>query len=83
MPSKSQSESIGNNTNAYVTSFFPILGGSYIAGTLESESTRGFWWGSTAYNGAARHILIYNDSILYRGNSGRRTGLYIRCIQAS
>ena len=67
-----------------INSFFPVLGGNYANGTLNNESTYGYWWGSTAYNGAARYGLGYNGSGLYTGgNLVRYYGRYVRCVQAS
>ncbi|MBQ3293256.1 hypothetical protein IJG93_03090 [Candidatus Saccharibacteria bacterium] len=66
-----------------VTSFSPVLGGYYDNGTLRLESTRGYWWGSTTYNGAWRYHLRYDGSSLYTGGSGRYAGVYVRCVQAS
>ncbi|MBQ3292804.1 hypothetical protein IJG93_00640, partial [Candidatus Saccharibacteria bacterium] len=65
------------------TSFSPVLGGYYINGGLNDEFTRGYWWGSTAYNGATRYLLGYNGSSLYTDGSRRYRGNYVRCIQAS
>ena len=82
LPDLTQIQSIGNNTSAYVSSFYPVLGGYYYNGTLNDEATRGFWWGSEAYNGTRRYRLGYNGSSLYTGNGLRRDGLYVRCVQA-
>ncbi|MBR3252723.1 hypothetical protein IKF84_01480 [Candidatus Saccharibacteria bacterium] len=67
----------------YVSSFSPVLGGLYGNSTLNSESTRGFWWGSDKYDGAIRYVLYYNGDSLLIGSNSRRSGNYIRCIQAS
>ena len=83
LPSKTQIDSIGGaspGSSTYVPSFSPVLGGYYTNGTLRNESTYGFWWGSTAYNGALRYTLGYNGSSLYTNNSGRRAGVYVRCV---
>ena len=68
------------DNNRDTSSFSPVLGGNYGNGILSNEGTRGRWWGSTAYNGAARYLLYYDGSILYTGNGGRHSGLYIRCV---
>ena len=65
-----------------VTSFSPVLGGDYSRGMLYGESTRGVWWGSTAYSDTGRYHLGYNSSF-YTGYYGRHTGYYVRCVQAS
>ena len=86
LPSKDQIDTIGGaspGSSTYVPSFSPVLGGRYSYGTLYSESTYGFWWGSTASNGAGRYHLGYNGSSLYTNDSIRSNGFYIRCIQAS
>ena len=64
------------------TNFNSVLGGYYRNGTLLNESTYGYWWGSTAYNGAQRYSLgyNYNGGNLYTGNYGRRDGSYVRCV---
>ncbi|MBQ3440919.1 hypothetical protein IJG27_01235 [Candidatus Saccharibacteria bacterium] len=76
LPAKAQIDSQRD-----VANFSPVLGGYYNDGTLEAEATRGIWWGSEAYNGAKRYILGYNGS-LYTTNYSRRSGLYVRCVQA-
>ena len=78
LPAKAQ---IDGNRN--ISSFSPVLGGGYNNGTLYNGDTRGIWWGSTAYSGARRYYLGYNGSSLYTDYSGRRSGLYVRCVQAS
>ncbi|MBR3252601.1 hypothetical protein IKF84_00825, partial [Candidatus Saccharibacteria bacterium] len=87
LPNADQIRTIGPNAGSatYVSSFSPVLGGYHRNGTLNGESTYGYWWVNTANNGAARQRLGYNGSILYTGssNSNRYDGLYIRCIQAS
>ena len=83
LPAKTQIDSLsgGSSSTAYVGSFSPVLGGHYINGTLHDESTRGFWWGSTAYDGALRYLLGYNGSSLYTSNYGYRyRGFYVRCV---
>ncbi|MBR3253024.1 hypothetical protein IKF84_03055, partial [Candidatus Saccharibacteria bacterium] len=65
-----------------ITSFSPVLGGYYSNGALGGESTHGCWWGSTAYSGAKRYSLYYNNSSLHTGSSSRYIGFYVRCIQA-
>ncbi|MBR3252893.1 hypothetical protein IKF84_02380 [Candidatus Saccharibacteria bacterium] len=87
MPSKTQIDSIGGaspGSTTYVSSFSPVLGGYYYGGSSHDESSRGNWWGSTAYNGARRYALNYYNSSLYTGNGASRSnGSSIRCIQAS
>ena len=68
------------DANRDTASFSPVLGGHYGDGTLYNGDTRGFWWGSTAYNGASRYGLRYNGSSLYTNNSYRRDGSYVRCV---
>ena len=68
------------DANRDAASFSSILGGNYYNGTLNNESTNGFWWGSTVYNGARRYRLDYNGSNLYTYNSGRYSGIYVRCV---
>ncbi|MBR3252722.1 hypothetical protein IKF84_01475 [Candidatus Saccharibacteria bacterium] len=84
MPSKTQIDSFGGaspGSSIYVPSFSPVLGGYYGNGTLRDESTRGFWWGSTAYNDANRYGLSYDGSSLYTGSHNvRYAGIYIRCV---
>ena len=75
LPSKTQIDSQRN-----IASFSPVLGGDYGNGTLYNEDTRGYWWGSTAYNGALRYDLGYNVSSLYTVNHRRHYGFYIRCV---
>ena len=84
LPDATQTRSIGPNSGSttYVSSFSSVLGGGYINGTLSDEATRGRWWSSTAYNGAVRYLLSYNGSSLHTGNYSRRSGLYVRCVQA-
>ncbi|MBR3252970.1 hypothetical protein IKF84_02765 [Candidatus Saccharibacteria bacterium] len=87
MPSQTQLDSIGGpdvGSAIYINIFSPVLGGRYSNGTLNSESTHGYWWGSTEYDGALRYNLGYNGSSLYTNGGSRRSGgLYVRCIQAS
>ena len=79
LPNKTQIDAQRN-----IASFSPVLGGYYWDGTLHSEDTLGYWWGSTAYNGATRYYLGYNVSSLYTSiGFRRRDGLYVRCVQAS
>ena len=77
MPTTKQ---IDNNRDTI--NFSPVLGGNYGNGTLYNESTYGYWWGSTAYNGAKRYYLSYNGSSLSTSNyDGRRhLGYYVRCV---
>ena len=77
LPNKTQIDGQRN-----ISSFSPVLGGSYYNGTPYNEATHGLWWGSTAYNGAARYLLFYYGSSLYTNNGTRRNGRYIRCVQA-
>ncbi|MBR3252804.1 hypothetical protein IKF84_01905, partial [Candidatus Saccharibacteria bacterium] len=67
-------------SSAYVDDFSPVLGGGYGNGVLANESTYGYWWGSTAYSGAARYRLDYNSSSLYTDSGLRRSSAYIRCV---
>ena len=90
LPSQTQLDSIGGpdvGSAIYINIFSPALGGNYRNAVLDNESKYGYWWGSTAFNGAVRYRLGYDGSNLYTGRSslyGRRNdGLYIRCIQAS
>ncbi|MBR3252473.1 hypothetical protein IKF84_00120 [Candidatus Saccharibacteria bacterium] len=87
LPSNDQMDSLSGGTesgsNTYVPNFSPVLGGDYLNGKLYNESTYGYWWGSTAYNGAYRYSLGYNGSSLYTSNRVRNDGYYVRCIQAS
>ena len=78
LPSNTQIDSQRDAAN-----FSPVLGGGYGSGALYNEATLGQWWGSEAYNGAARFRLYYNGSGLYTSNSRRYSGFYIRCVQAS
>ena len=82
LPAKTQIDSLsgGSSSTTYVGSFSPVLGGDYVNGTLYDESSRGIWWGSTAYNGATRYPLSYNGSSLSTGGYGRNVGYYIRCV---
>ena len=82
LPGLTQIQSIGNSTSTYVSSFYPVLGGNYDGGTLYAEATRGYWWGSEAYNGALRYLLRYDGSSLYTNGGRRHIGYYIRCVQA-
>ena len=84
LPDLAQIRSIGTNAGSaiYITNFSPVLGGDYLNGTLENEATRGYWWSSTAYNGAKRYFLYYDGSSLYTSNYVRYYGYYIRCVQA-
>ena len=80
LPNKTQIDSQRD-----VSSFSPVLGGNYRNGTLDGETTNGFWWGNEAYGGARRYSLNYDGDSLYigyYGTSRRRNGLYIRCVQA-
>ena len=85
LPTVAQTRIIGpdDGSTTYTTNFSPVQGGYYNDGTLDNESTRGGWWGSTAsttYNGARRYYLRYDDSSLYTGYGYRYNGLYIRCV---
>ena len=85
LPSQTQIDSLsgGSSNTTYVGSFSPVLGGYYLNGTLGNESTYGFWWGSTAYDSAQRYLLYYDGSSLYTDGGTRRSGFYVRCVQAS
>ena len=82
LPTVAQTRSIGPDAGSttYVSSFSPVLGGYYDNGTLNLESTRGYWWDSTVYNGAIRYLLGYNGSSLYNGGNLRYYGFYVRCV---
>ena len=77
LPNKTQIDSQRN-----IASFSPVLGGAYYDGTLYNEDTHGYWWGSTAYNGARRYGLGYDGSSLYTNGYGRHGGFYVRCVQS-
>ena len=88
LPSRKQVITIGpaSGSATYISNFSPVLGGHYSGGEIQTKSTRGRWWASTAYDGIAsiRSGLYYDGSSLYTYNDGRRYfGLYIRCVQAS
>ena len=68
------------DNNRDLTNFSPVLSGYYLDGTLNNESLRGYWWGSTAYNGAKRYYLSYNNTSLYTSNGFRHVGFSIRCV---
>ena len=85
LPTKVLIDSIGGErpgSSTYISSFSPVLGGRYYSGTLNDEAVRGYWWSSTAQNGARRYYLVYNSSDLYTSYDYRRTGNSIRCVQA-
>ncbi|MBQ6410192.1 hypothetical protein IJI18_02990 [Candidatus Saccharibacteria bacterium] len=85
LPNVTQIRSIGpdSGSTTYISAFNPVLGGFYSNLNLTNETTHGYWWGSTAANGAARCGLYYNGSSLYTTyRNGRRNGDYIRCVQA-
>ena len=84
LPNRTQTRSIGPDAGSitYISNFFPVLGGDYYNGALYLEATRGYWWGSEAYNGVSRYGLNYNVSSLYTSGNLRRSGRYIRCVQA-
>ena len=75
LPTKEQS---GANNDA--VNFNPVLGGYYDKGTLYYESTRGYWWGSTAYNGARRYRLNYTGDNMSSSYGNRTDSNYIRCV---
>ena len=84
MPDYTQTHSIGDRSATYIPSFSPVLGGSYNRGGLTNEATHGYWWGSEASNGARRHGLSYDSSVIYSSNGHTRySGTYIRCVQKS
>ena len=69
------------DNNRSISEFSPVLGGGYYNGTLYNEDTRGYWWGSTAYNGARRYGLYYYGSSLDTNSDyRRRDGYYVRCV---
>ena len=82
LPTAKQIGTIGpsGGSSTYVTGFNPVLGGNYANGALYYEDTRGYWWDSTAYNGALRYRLYYNGSSLYTGYYHRHNGIYVRCV---
>ncbi|MBQ3441102.1 hypothetical protein IJG27_02190 [Candidatus Saccharibacteria bacterium] len=82
LPSYTQIRTIGSNTDIYIPSFKPVLGGSYSNGTLGNEATRGNWWSSGVYSGEQRYSLNYDSTRLYTSGSRRRAGFYVRCVQA-
>ena len=68
------------DNNRDLSNFSPVLGGYYNNGTLYLEATRGYWWDSTASNGAVRYSLNYNGSSLSTGDNRRLNGIYVRCV---
>ncbi|MBQ3292939.1 hypothetical protein IJG93_01345 [Candidatus Saccharibacteria bacterium] len=83
LPTTEQIDAIGGTSpgsTTYVGSFSPVLGGYYGSGTPHNESTYGYWWGSTASNGAVRYHLYYDGSSLYTNGGRRSSGIYIRCV---
>ena len=86
LPSKKQIDSVGGGgggSSIYVPAFSPVMGGNYVVGNLQNENIGGFWWSSTAYDGARRQRLQYTGSNLATYYNGQRyQGFYIRCVQA-
>ena len=75
MPSTKQIDA-----NRDTASFSSILGGNYYNGTLRNKATRGYWWGSEAYDGARRYSLNYHSSSLSTYSTRRYNGFYVRCV---
>ena len=82
MPNTKQTRRIGPDAGSatYVSSFSPVLGGSYYNGVSRNETDRGYWWSSTASNIISRYFLAYDDSNLYTDYYRRYNGYYIRCV---
>ena len=87
LPTETKTRTIAPNTPGsatYVPSFSPVMGGYYANSGLQNEDTKGYWWGSTAYNGATRKYINYENGNLITYSLGVRSrGYYIRCVQAS
>ena len=76
----------------YVSAWLPVYSGDYISGSITNESTKGYWWSSTASTsivsllnkGKYRSVVTYTDGSLSLNTDGmgRVDGLSIRCIRA-
>ena len=67
------------DSNRDVANFSSVLGGQYNNGTLNDETTRGYWWGSETKSGAGRYRLGYTNGF-FTSNGIRYNGNYIRCV---
>ena len=70
-------------SNEYLNAFNATAGGYYYNKEI-LKSDHGYWWGATAYDGAARYFLGYQsaDNKFYGDYyySTRDIGLYVRCM---
>ena len=72
------------NSQRDVTSFSPVLGGTYWNGVLDGETRYGALWSSEMYNNVMRYFLRYKDDNLTTGDgSSRQNAIYIRCVLES
>ena len=68
-------------TISYKNIFKPVTSGIYKSGSVESATSYGCWWSSTANNGTTRLCLYYNGSNTLSTDSILRTrGLSLRCL---
>ena len=72
--------SLSSTSATSVLKFSPVTGGFYDNGSLGNTS-RGYWWSTTAYNANGRYNLIYDGSSLSTNGIYRSTGRYIRCVR--
>ena len=80
LPTKTEFDGIAGTS--YISAFSPIYGGYYSSGSLSNTSV-GYWWSSTAYNGYAQYFLYYSSGSLNTSAHDKSFGSYVRCIRSS
>ena len=77
MPTYSQISGV----TSYKTTFNPVAGGRYHKKDNDNTSN-GYWWSTTAYDGVSRYNLRYNnDKLGVHHLLNRDDGFYIRCVK--
>jgi len=70
----------GNGTDVYGFSALP--GGRLLGDNFCNVGEIGWWWAKENYAGDVQHRRIYgDDDNLYKGHSGTRVGLSVRCVE--
>ena len=87
LPSNGQIDTLtkGSSSSTYTLAFSPVFGGYYINSALNTETTRGLFWGSEVGVVYQRYFMRYHDNgnLEFGNGASRIDGLYIRCVQKS
>ena len=76
---------VGSNTGATNESGFSGLPGGYRSedGSFEAADIFSYWWTASESSAAAAWYrgLSYNYEGIFRNNTAKRKGLYVRCVR--